>query len=51
MVSAETLRQAQRQPEDHGDLIVKVGGYSTYFVDLGAEIQREVIERTEHGGL
>ena len=47
-VSAETLRAAQQDPEQYRDLIVKVGGYSTYFVDLGREIQDEVIGRTEH---
>ncbi len=45
---AATLRAAQRCPADHRDLIVKVGGYSTYFVDLGREIQDEIIARTEH---
>ncbi len=48
VASAEVLRAARRQPEAHRDLIVKVGGYSTYFVDLGAEIQDEIIARTEH---
>jgi formate C-acetyltransferase len=48
-VSAETLQAAQREPGSHRDLIVKVGGYSTYFVDLGREIQEEIIARTEHG--
>jgi len=48
VVSGEVLRQAQARPEEYGDLIVKVGGYSTYFVDLGREIQDEVIARTEH---
>jgi formate C-acetyltransferase len=47
-VDAEVLRAAQRNPSDHRDLIVKVGGYSTYFVDLGIEIQDEIIARTEH---
>jgi formate C-acetyltransferase len=47
-VSAETLRDAQKNPERHSDLIVKVGGYSTYFTDLGREIQQEIIDRTEH---
>jgi len=47
-VSAETLRAAQQDPEQYRNLIVKVGGYSTYFVDLGREIQDEVIGRTEH---
>ncbi|MFH2006182.1 MAG: pyruvate formate lyase family protein [bacterium] len=47
-VSAEVLQQARERPEEHRDLIVKVGGYSTYFVDLGSEIQDEIIARTEH---
>jgi len=47
-VSAEILKDAQQNPERHGDLIVKVGGYSTYFTDLGREIQQEIIDRTEH---
>jgi len=49
IASVETLREAQCEPEKHRDLIVKVGGYSTYFVDLGCEIQNEIIARTEHG--
>jgi pyruvate-formate lyase len=48
VASAEMLKEAQSDPERHMDLIVKVGGYSTYFVDLGREIQDEVIARTEH---
>ena len=49
VASADTLRAAQKEPDDYRDLIVKVGGYSTYFVHLGPEIQNEVIARTEHG--
>lgn len=49
VASLETLRRAQADPDTYPDLIVKVGGYSTYFVDLGREIQEEVIARTEHG--
>lgn len=48
VASAETLRAAQKNPDEYRDLIIKVGGYSTYFVDLGREIQAEVIARTEH---
>lgn len=48
VASAEMLRAAQREPDQHRDLIIKVGGYSTYFVDLGNEIQEEIIARTEH---
>lgn len=48
VLSCEQMREAQRHPERHRDLIIKVGGYSTYFVDLGREIQDEIIARTEH---
>jgi formate C-acetyltransferase len=47
-VTAETLREAQKSPEKYRDLIVRVAGYSDYFVDLGEELQNEIIRRTEH---
>lgn len=47
VVSAETLRNAQQHPEDHGDLIVRVAGYSDFFNNLGKDLQDEIIERTE----
>ena len=50
VVRAETLRQAQAEPELHRDLIVRVAGYSDYFCDLSAELQQEIVERTEHEG-
>jgi trans-4-hydroxy-L-proline dehydratase len=49
VVSADTLREAQRNPEKHRDLIVRVAGYSDYFRDLGEDLQNEIIRRTEHG--
>jgi len=48
VVDAETLRDAQAHPENHRDLIVRVAGYSDYFVDLGTPLQNEIINRTEH---
>jgi pyruvate-formate lyase len=48
VVDAETLRAAQRYPEQHRDLIVRVAGYSDYFCDLGQALQDEIIARTEH---
>ena len=48
VATAETLREAQKDPDRYPDLIVKVGGYSAYFTELGREIQDEVIQRTEH---
>jgi len=51
VVSADTLREAQKHPEKHQDLIVRVAGYSDYFNDLGPELQEEIIRRTEHDSL
>ncbi len=48
VVDAEALREAQRHPEQHRDLIVRVAGYSDYFCDLGRELQDEIIARTGH---
>jgi formate C-acetyltransferase len=48
VVTAATLREAQVQPEQHRDLIVRVAGYSDYFCDLSTELQEEIITRTEH---
>lgn len=48
VISAETLREAQKNPEKYRNLIVRVAGYSDYFVDLGEELQNEIIRRTEH---
>jgi len=49
VVSADTLREAQKHPELYRDLIVRVAGYSDYFNDLGEDLQNEIILRTEHG--
>jgi len=49
VVDAETLRQAREHPEAHGDLVVRVGGYTDYFTRLPAEMQEEVMLRTEFG--
>jgi len=48
VVNADTLRDAQRHPEKYRDLMVRVAGYSDYFVDLSVELQNEIIKRTEH---
>lgn len=48
VVSADTLRDAQKHPEKYRDLIVRVAGYSDYFNDLGEDLQDEIIRRTEH---
>jgi len=48
VVTAETLRAAQANPERYRDLIVRVAGYSDYFCDLDKTLQDEIIARTEH---
>ena len=48
VIDADTLRDAQHHPEKYRDLIVRVAGYSDYFVDLTPELQEEIIKRTEH---
>jgi len=48
VITAETLREAQKNPEAHRNLIVRVAGYSDYFNDLGETLQNEIIDRTEH---
>jgi pyruvate formate-lyase/glycerol dehydratase family glycyl radical enzyme len=48
VVDAATLRDAQENPENYRDLIVRVAGYSDYFCDLSRALQDEIIARTEH---
>ncbi len=48
VVDIETLRKAQETPDEYRDLIVRVAGYSDYFVDLTPELQEEIIQRTAH---
>ena len=50
VVTAETLRAAQQNPDKYRDLIVRVAGYSDYFCDLTTALQNEIIARTEHQG-
>lgn len=50
VISGETLRAAQAHPEEFRGLVVRVAGYSAYFVELAREVQDEIIRRTEHGG-
>ncbi len=43
-----TLLDAMAHPEQHRDLVVRIGGYSDYFVRLSSNMQQEVLLRTEH---
>jgi formate C-acetyltransferase len=47
VIEKETLLEAQKNPEKYRDLIVRVAGYSDYFVNLGKPLQDEIIARTE----
>jgi formate C-acetyltransferase len=48
LVDAETLKDAQKHPENYQNLLVRVTGYNAYFVMLGKEMQDEIIARTAH---
>lgn len=50
-VDLETLKDAQEHPEKHTDLMIRVGAYSAYFVQLSRPLQDDLISRTEHGGV
>lgn len=47
IVDTETLRAAQREPEKYRDLLVRVATYSAYFVELGENLQNDIINRME----
>jgi len=49
VVSSETLRAAQKEPEEYRDLTVKVAGYNAFFTHLNRPLQDSIIARTEHG--
>ncbi len=48
VVSTETLKDAQKNPLNYPDLLIKIGGYNAIFVDLGSPIQNEIINRLEN---
>ncbi len=48
VVSTETLRAAQADPEAYRNLVVRIAGYSAYFVELGKDLQEDIIARTEN---
>jgi trans-4-hydroxy-L-proline dehydratase len=49
VIDRKVLEDAMAHPEQHANLIVRVAGYSDYFVLLSPDIQREILSRTEHG--
>jgi formate C-acetyltransferase len=48
VVSPETLKAAQKEPEKYKNLVVRVAGFSAYFTELGEVLQNEIIARTMH---
>lgn len=48
VIDTKTLRDAQAHPEEYKDLVIRVAGYSAYFVDVNKEVQDDIINRTEH---
>lgn len=48
ILDKEILLDAQKHPENHRDLVVRVAGYSAFWVDLEKQVQDEIISRTEH---
>ena len=48
IVDTATLYAAQKNPEDYKDLLVRMAGYSDYFNDMNADLQGEIISRTEN---
>ena len=48
MMGQEALIEAQKHPEEHKDLVVRVAGYSAFFVDLSPDVQNDIIRRTEY---
>jgi formate C-acetyltransferase len=51
VIDPETLRAAQRCPEQHQDLLVRVAGYSARFVTLSRDVQDAIIARTSYARL
>ena len=48
IMSSETMKAAQKNPEDYKDMLVRVAGYSAYFTELSKDLQDDIIARTEH---
>ena len=49
IVSSDTLRTAQKEPDKYQDLMVKVAGWNAFFARLPKDMQDSIIARTEHG--
>jgi len=47
-VSADLLKDAMEHPQDYGSLVVRVSGFSAYFTALGSDVQKDILQRTQH---
>jgi formate C-acetyltransferase len=50
VISGDTLRKAQSKPDDYRDLVIRVAGYSAFFIELNETLQNDIVERTEYAG-
>ena len=48
VVDSETLRAAQADPGSYRDLVVRIAGYSAYFIELSTDMQNDIISRNEN---
>ena len=48
VVNTQTLREAQKNPEKYRDLVVRIAGYSAYFIELNPDLQNDIISRNEN---
>ncbi|PKN43078.1 MAG: glycyl radical enzyme [Deltaproteobacteria bacterium HGW-Deltaproteobacteria-18] len=51
VINRDTLIAAKKDPQKYRNLIVRIAGYSAYFVDLSPDLQNDLIARTEHGDI
>ena len=51
MVDSKVLKDAQKHPNNYRDLLVRVAGFTQYWVEIGKPIQDEVVARTEYEGV
>jgi 4-hydroxyphenylacetate decarboxylase large subunit len=51
VVDSKMLRDAQKNPNNYRDLMVRVAGFTQYWVEIGKPVQDEVIARTEYEGV
>lgn len=48
VLNSDTLKEAQKHPENYRNLLVRIAGYSAYFTELSKDLQDDIISRTEH---